>query len=190
MNEQRHIEVVKAMRSARLHFMSAITAASQDRKPELLRRLRSDGVLQVAEFFFLLKCHRITTATQIKAFARLHNRYLRDAMDSPEKLERLDRTSMQLDGAFFSDIGLEKLAENFQRNPPSIDQSDLCMFLVTQQSVENCRRNLKTLQRAGLLDASRIPYGSILLHSSGKLEQIYQDHINALYEGLPDKAGD
>ncbi|MCY3877522.1 MAG: hypothetical protein OXF88_24930 [Rhodobacteraceae bacterium] len=189
-NGRRHIEVVKAMRGARLNFMHGITGASRDKKPELLRRLKSDGVLQIAEFFFLLKCHEIKTTRQIKAFARLHNKYLQDTMDSPEELEWLDRTRMQLDGAFFSELGIEKLAENFQRNPPSFDQSDLCRFLVTQQSGENCRRSLKTLQQAGLLDANRIPYGSIVLHSSGKLEQIYLDHINALCAGLPDKMED
>ena len=190
MNGRWHIEVVKAMRVGRLNFMNGITEASRDQAPELLRRLKSDNVLQIAEFFFLLKCHEITTTRQIKAFARLHNQYLRDAMNSPEKLRRLDRTRVQLDGAFFSETGIEKLAENFQRKPPSFDQSDLCRFLVAQQSAENCRRSLKTLQRAGLLDANRIPYGSILLHSAGKLERIYLDHLNALYAGLPAKAED
>ena len=189
-NGHQHIQIVQAMRGARLAFSDGITAAAQDQSPGLVRRLKSDSVFQIAEFFFLLKCHGITTTKQVRAFARLHNEYLGEAMNSPAKLERLDRTRMQLDGAFFSDIGIEKLAENFSRNPPSFDQSDLCRFLVTQQSYENCRRSLKTLREAGLLEAQRTPYGSVLLHSPGTLEQIYFDHISALCAELPHQTVD
>lgn len=179
------IDTVKAMRAARQAFSDGIVGAARSHAPDLPRRLRSDSVFQIAEFFFLLQCHGIATVEQIKAFARLHNEYLRDAMNAPDKLERLDRTRAQLDGAFFSDIGIEKLGENFQRNPPSFDQSDLCRFLVTQQSFENCRRSLKVLRVAGLLEARRIAYGSLVLHSRGRLEQVYRSHIGTLRAMLP-----
>ena len=183
------IEAVKAMRAARQAFSDGIVTAARCHERDLLRRLKSDSVFQIAEFFFLLECHGIATVAQIKAFARLHNEYLRDAMNTPEKLERLERTKTQIDGAFFSDIGIEKLAENFQRKPPSFDQSDLCRFLVTQQSFENCRRSLKVLREAGLLEEQRIAYGSLILHSCGLLEQIYRDHIDTLRALLPPRNG-
>ena len=179
------IETVKAMRAARQAFSDGIVAAARSHERELLRRLKSDSVFQIAEFFFLLQCHGIVNVKQVKAFARLHNEYLRNAMNTPEKLERIDRTKSQLDGAFFSDIGIEKLGENFQRTPPSFDQSDLCRFLVTQQSFENCRRSLKILREAGLLEAERIAYGSLILHSRGLLEQVYGNHIGTLRAMLP-----
>ena len=183
------IEAVKAMRAARQAFSDGIVAAARSHERVLLRRLKSDSVFQIAEFFFLLACHGIATVEQIKAFARLHNEYLRNAMHTPEKLARLERTKTQIDGAFFSDIGIEKLAENFQRKPPSFDQSDLCRFLVTQQSVENCRRSLKVLRESGLLDEERIAYGSLILHSPGLLEQVYRNHIGTLRAMLPLRNG-
>ena len=179
------IDTVKAMRAARQAFSDGITRFAKLRRQDLLRRLRSDSVYKITEFFFLLKCHEIRTVSQVKAFARLHNEYLQDAMNTPEKLEKLDRTKSQIDGAFFSDLGIEKLGENFRRNPPSFDQSDLCRFLVTQQSFENCRRSLKVLRETGLLEEEKIPYGSLVLHSPGVLEQIYRDHLGTLRAMLP-----
>ena len=179
------IETVKAMRAARQAFSENIIRLANNRRRDLLRRLQSDSVYQIAEFFFLLKCHDIRTVSQVKRFARLHNGYLQNAMDTPEKLEKLDRTRSQIDGAFFSDVGLEKLGENFRRNPPSFDQSDLCRFLVTQQSFENCRRSLKVLRETGLLEEDKIAYGSLVLHSRGVLEQVYRDHLGTLRAMLP-----
>ncbi|MCY3873039.1 MAG: hypothetical protein OXF88_01950 [Rhodobacteraceae bacterium] len=178
------VDVVVAMRTARQVFSDGILREAGTDQRDLRRRLTSDSVFQIAEFFFLLKCHGIETTQQVREFARLHNEYLTKAINSPEELERLERTRSQVDGAFFSEIGIDKLAENFLRNPPSFDQSDLCRFLVTQQSFENCRRSLKTLRDTGLLEETRIAYGSIVLHSRGNLEQVYQNHIETLRSRL------
>ena len=185
------IEAVIAMRTARRVFSEEMLRRAPAGRRELRWRLRSDSVFQIAEFFFLLKCHGIGTAAQIGAFARLHNEHLNMAIRSPEKLDRLERTRSQVDGALFSEIGIEKLTENFLRRPPSFDQSDLCRFLVTQQSFESCRKSLNALREAGLLEEKRLAYGSILLHSPGALEEIYRLHIDALRAGLlPDPGED
>lgn len=176
----RDIDLVVAMRAARMTFADGILCAAKVREKEMRRQLTSDSVFQIAEFFFLLQCHGIRTRKQIRAFGMLHNDYLRQTIASPEKLERLDRTKSQIDGAFFTDVGIEKMVENFHRKPPGFDQSDLCRFLVTQQSFENCRRSLKLLRETRLLQGTRIAYGSIILHSNGTLERIYRNHVNML----------
>ena len=178
------VEVVIAMRSARLAFSDGILAAARTERRDFRQRLKSDSVFQIAEFFFLLKCHGIRTARQVAEFARLHNEHLARVIASPEKLERLDRTRSQVDGASFSEVGIEKLVENFRRKPPSFDQSDLCRFLVTQQSFESCRKSLRVLRDVKLLDETRIAYGSKILHSPGTLEQVYRSHVDALCSRL------
>ena len=180
------VDVVIAMRTARQVFSDGILYEAGTERRDLRQRLKSDSVFQIAEFFFLLQCHGIKTAKQIRKFARLHNEYLEKALNSSEKLEKLERTRSQVDGAFFSEVGIDKLAENFRRQPPSFDQSDLCRFLVTQQSFENCRRSLKVLRDARLLDEKRTAYRSIILHSRGGiLERIYRSHIASLCSRLP-----
>ena len=173
------IEVVKAMRAARQAFSDGILDAAGTDRRELRRALTSDSVFQIAEFFFLLDCHDIRTGEQIKAFGRLHNDYVEQAVTAPDKLEKLGRLRSQLEGAVFSDLGIEKLAENYRRKPPSFDQSDLCRFLLTQQSSENSRRSLVVLRETGLLEETRTAYGSVVLHSHGILERIYREHIGA-----------
>ena len=168
------VEVVKAMRAARQAFSDGILDAAGSDRRDVRRVLTSDSVFQIAEFFFLLRCHGICTAEQIRSFGQLHNEYVQHAVTAPEKLEKLGRLRSQLEGAVFSDVGIEKLAENFMRKPPSFDQSDLCRFLLTQQSSENCRRSLVVLRETGLLDETRTAYGSVVLHSHGALERIYQ----------------
>lgn len=181
---QSDVEIVKAMRSARESFSSGILDAAGSDRREVRRVLMSDSVFLIAEFFFLLQCHGIRTAEQIRVFGRLHNDYVRKAVATPEKLEKLGRLRSQLQGAVFSDVGIEKLAENFLRKPPSFDQSDLCRFLLTQQSSENSRRSLVVLRETGLLDETRTAYGSVVLHSHGALERNYRDHIGAFRASL------
>lgn len=178
------VEIVKAMRAARQAFSDGILDAAGSDRRDIRRVLTSDSVFQIAEFFFLLQCHGICTSEQIRAFGRLHNDYVRHAVTAPEKLEKLGRLRNQLEGAVFTDVGIEKLAENFVRNPPSFDQSDLCRFLLTQQSSESSRRSLVVLRETGLLDETRTAYGSVVLHSHGALERIYQDHIGTFREWL------
>lgn len=178
------VDVVIAMRTARQVFSDGILHEAGTGQRDLRQRLKSDSVFQIAEFFFLMQCHGIKTAKQIREFARLHNEYLEKVLNSPEKLEKLERTRSQVDGAFFSEVGIDKLAENFRRKPPSFDQSDLCRFLVTQQSFENCRRSLKILRDVRLLDEKRTAYSSIILHSRGILERIYRNHIDSLCSRL------
>lgn len=178
------VDVVIAMRTARQVFSDGILHEAGTEQRDLRQRLKSDSVFQIAEFFFLMQCHGIKTAKQIREFARLHNEYLEKVLNSPEKLEKLERTRSQVDGAFFSEVGIDKLAENFRRKPPSFDQSDLCRFLVTQQSFENCRRSLKILRDVRLLDEKRTAYSSIILHSRGILERIYRNHIDSLCSRL------
>lgn len=179
-NAASDVDVVIAMRTARQVFSDGILREAGTDRRDHRQRLKSDSVFQIAEFFFLLESHGIRTDMQVREFARLHNEYLAEIITSPEKLERLERTRSQVDGASFSEIGIDKLVENFLRKPPSFDQSDLCRFLVTQQSFENCRRSLKVLRDVGLLDETRIAYGSIVLHSGGVLEQVYRNHVDSL----------
>ena len=174
------IEIVKAMRLARQASLDAILDAARTDRRDVRRVLTSDGVFQIAEFFFLLECHEIKTAERIRAFAELHNEYIAKVVESPAKLEQLGRTKSQLSGAKFSQIGIDKVVENFQKKPPSFDQSDLGRFLLTQQSSENCRRNLVVLRKTRLLEETRTAYGSIVLHSPGILEEIYQTHVGTL----------
>ena len=60
-----------------------------------------------------------------------------------------------------------------QDSKGAIDQSNLARLLMGVMSTETCRKVVVACAEAGFLERKRTAYGTMLVHTTGKLEDIF-----------------
>lgn len=167
------LALLESLRWSRKEFLDRICATSQSGKDSVLESLRLEATYQLAEFLFLLRAQNIETASDIQRLAELHNQYVVDLMKDPKKMKRLGLSRERaLDAMFTSDI-LPRLLQNWQDSKGAIDQSNLARLLMSVMSTETCRKVVVACAEAGFLERKRTAYGTMLVHTTGKLEDIF-----------------
>jgi len=146
-------------------------SASQD--AELCDILRIEAMYQFCEFFYLLKARRIETEEAIRRLADIHNQHLDILSRDPEKMKRLGLRKDRLLDAIFTADTLPRLVETWCERPGQIDQSNLARFFVTIMSTETCRKLVVACSEAGFLSRNRSPFGTVLVSSTGVMEQLF-----------------
>ncbi len=167
------LELIGELRRARQEFQQEICSASQDNNEELLELLRSDAMYEFSEFFYLLKARGIETADDIKILAEAHNAYLAELTSDDSKMRRIGLKRDRLLLAIFTSDTLPRLIQNWRDQPGAIDQSNLGRLLVTIMSVETTRKLVVGASRAGFLHRDKTPYGTFVVRSTGKMEDVY-----------------
>lgn len=166
------IALLESLRWSRKEFVDRICAASRSRKDNILEALRLEATYQLAEFFFLLRAQHIETVSDMQRLAELHNQYVVDLTKDPQKMRRIGlRRVRALDAMFTSDT-LPRLLQNWQEGK-AIDQSNLARLLMAVMSTETCRKVVVACAEAGFLERKRTAYGTILVRSTGELEDIF-----------------
>jgi hypothetical protein len=165
------LDMLEVLRWYRMVFAERLAAASKSQDEEVLVTLRLEATYQLAELYYVLRAREIRTEAQIRALAELHNRYIADLTKDPAKMGRLGLKEERLLAAIFTADTLPRLVENWRERPGAFDQSNLARLLAAVMSAETCRKVVVACADAGLLLRERTSYGTILILSTGLLEE-------------------
>jgi hypothetical protein len=165
------LDTIEIFRWYRMVFAERLSAASETRDEEVLATLRLEATYQLAEFYYVLKARGIGTEEQIRALAEVHNGYIAELTKDPAKMSRLGLKEERLLGAMFTADTFPRLVQNWRERPGAFDQSNLARLLTVVMSAETCRKVVVACAEAGLLKRERTSYGTILIVSTGVLEE-------------------
>jgi hypothetical protein len=164
------LNVIEIFRWYRMVFAERLAAASRSQDEEVLATLRLEATYQLAEFYYVLKARGLRTEEQIRTLAEVHNAYIADLTRDPAKMQRLGLKEERLLGAIFTADTLPRLVQNWREKPGAFDQSNLARLLTVVMSAETCRKVVVACADAGLLVRERTSYGTVLIVSTGALE--------------------
>ncbi len=174
------VRFLEGLREARKDFFDELVHRSANQDEHFLAGLRQEPAYQISEFFYLLKAFGVDDEDKIKSFATLHNQHMEGLLEDRAKMRRLGLSPDRVRKAMLSADNLEKVVENYRRGGSSFDQSDLSRLVVLLMSQETFRKIVVALARAGFLEREKTPYQSVLVRSTGVLEDIYGRHLRAL----------
>lgn len=178
--------LLEHLKSGRKAFVEALCSASRQQSEDVLAALRTDTVYLIAEFFYLLRAHRIDAADDLQRLAELHNRYISDLIADKSRMDRFGLTADRLLDAIFTGDTMPRLIQQWSERPGAIDQSNLARFLVTLMSAETCRKIVVACEQAGFLHRERTRAGAAIIVSSGNLEAIFARYVRGLRSAITD----
>jgi len=158
---------------SRAELFDRLTSASLSQNQETLEMLRLDAMGQFAEFFYLIRARKIETTEQITRLAEIHNQHIDLLSRDTPKMKRLGLRKDRLLDAIFTSDTLPRLTEIWKLHPGRVDQSNLARFLATAMSTETCRKLVVASADAGFLSRSKSAFGSVLVQSTGIMEQVF-----------------
>ncbi len=158
---------------AKVTLAERLVSASTSRNPDLLDSLRIESMYQFCEFFYLLKARKIESMEMIQMLADFHNQHLVDLSKDKAKLKRLGIRMERLLDAIFTGDTMQRLVETWREYPGRLDQSNLARFLVLVMSTETCRKLVVAASEAGFLERTRSAFGSVLVTTTGIMEQVF-----------------
>jgi hypothetical protein len=170
---ERDLQLLEVLRWGRKEVADRLAQASHSGNPETLDILRSEPGYQLADFFYLLKARSIETEEDVRTLAELHNQHLVTLTKDTEKMRRLGLKVERLLDAIFTADTMPRLLANWRERPGTIDQSNLARLLVTVMSSETCRKLVVAFADAGYLKRERTAFGTIIVSSTGAMEQIF-----------------
>jgi hypothetical protein len=176
----RDLEFLETYRWGRKEFADRLCQASKNSQERILSHLRSEAAYQFTEFYYLLRARGIETADDIRNFAELHNQYIVQLTKDAEKMARLGLKKDRLLDAMFTADTMPRLLQNWAASPGSLDQSNLARFLVSVMSTETCRKLVVAIADAGFLKRDKTHYGTIVVSSTGVLENIFGSCIREM----------
>jgi hypothetical protein len=177
-------ELLAHIRSARIHFTDLVCTASIGQDEALLTQLRGEPTYLMAEFLYSFRAYGIQTADDIERFADLHNGYVDSLTRDPNKLRRLGLTQERALAGIFTADTKPRLVQNWKEVPGTIDQSNLARFLLAIMSTETCRKTVIDFEKAGFLTRSRSAYGTMLVRSTGVVEDLFSQMLHQLRQSL------
>ena len=171
------LEHLKAGRKA---FVDELCSASRQQTEAVLSVLRMESTYLIAEFFYLLRAHKIATAEQLQSLAEMHNRYVSDLIADKARMTRFGLSSDRLLDAIFTGDTMPRLIQQWSERPGALDQSNLARFLVTLMSAETCRKIVVACEQAGFLHRERARSGAAIIISCGLMEGIFARYVRGL----------
>lgn len=181
-----------AMRDARARFFAAVEAQAAAHAglggPEELDRehrkvLRSEGVAQIAEFFYVLRYAGIPIPEGLGAFLERHNADMDRLLASCRNGYTVGGLSEQrLRRARFSEAQIRYVMHESAGGDPRFDQQSLQRIFTQIMSFETCRSILVTLAEFGLL--RRWEFNQVVVGSPGFLEDAYKTHLEEIVRAI------
>lgn len=165
------LDMIEIIRWYRMVFAERLAAASMSQDEDVLATLRFEATYQLAEFYYVLKARGIRSEEQIRALAEVHNGYIAELTRDPAKMSRLGLKEERLLSAIFTADTLPRLVQNWRERPGAFDQSNLARLLTVVMSAETCRKVVVACADAGFLKRERTSYGTILIVSTGVIEE-------------------
>ncbi|CDZ56637.1 hypothetical protein [Neorhizobium galegae] len=180
----RDVSLLEKIRAARLSFSDRVCRASGLKNDKHLSQLRSEPTYLMAEFLYSMKVYGVRTAEDIGRFADLHNDYVVSLTKDPSKLQRLGLSMDRALASMFTADIKPRLLQNWSEREGAIDQSNLARFLVAVMSAETCRKVLIDFEAAGFVIRNRSPYGTVVICSTGAIEEIFGEMLRDLRSEL------
>ena len=146
----------------------------------MLSVLRTETTYVLAEFFYLLRAHRIDTVEQLRRLADFHNHYISDLIKDKARIGRYGLDADRLLDAIFTGDTMPRLIQQWTDRPGAIDQSNLARFLVALMSAESCRKIVIACEQAGFLLRERTRAGATVVTSFGIMEKIVARYVRNL----------
>lgn len=185
-----------AMRQARADFYDRVVKTAEDWREqsgdkgltrEERKHLRSDGVAQIAEFFFVFRDGNLNSREGIKSFLHSHNEDMGALLEGCEKgYTRFGLSAARLKEAMFKPHQIELILHESAAGPLTFDQRSIGKILTQVMSFESCRTILVLLASCGHL--TRRDFRSVVLISSnGRLEDLYGDYLRSILGAFPNK---
>jgi hypothetical protein len=174
------LALLEALRWGRREFADRLCRESRSQTVKTLDILRLEAAYHFAELFYLLRARSIETAEDIEVLAELHNNYIVGLTKDADKMARLGLKLERLLDAMFTADTMPRLLQTWQASPGAIDQSNLARLLVTVMSTETCRKLVVACADAGFLARERTPFGTMVVRSTGALEQIFGDCLREM----------
>jgi hypothetical protein len=190
-----------ALRQARADFFAAVVETAEgwrrsrgepDLSPEERKVLRSEGVAQIAEFFFVLHEAGLTSPAAIASFLGRHNADMQALLDSCTRgYTRFGLSAARIREAMFQPHQVDLIVHESAGYTVTFDQRSIGKILTQVMSFESCRTLIVLLAGTGLLQ--RRDFRSVVLVSSkGIIESHYRQHLRSIVEavlGKPPAAG-
>jgi hypothetical protein len=154
------LNLLENLRWSRKEFLDRVCSSSNSQEERVLGTLRLDATYQLAEFYFLIGARGIETEADVQKLAELHNQYIVDIMKDPSKMSRIGLTRERALEAMFTSDTMPRLLQNWRDRKGAIDQSNLARL------------------------REKTPYGTILVSSNGKLEEIFGNCVRDLRRRL------
>ncbi|MFZ5691558.1 MAG: hypothetical protein ACOY5F_09910 [Pseudomonadota bacterium] len=180
----RDLWLIESLQWFRKTFFERLCERSVTTDEDVVSVLRMDATYQVAEFFYLLRAHSITTEQQMSVFAEMHNQYIVDLTKDSGKMVRLGLKQDRLLDAMFTADTLPRLLHHWAERPGTFDQSNLARFLAVLMSSETCRKVVVAGEKAGFLMRVRSAHGAMLVQSNGTLEALFGGCLRDLRKRL------
>lgn len=183
------LTLLEQLKSGRKAFVDQLCAASRRQTGDVLSVLRMELTYTIAEFFYLIRAHRIDTAEQLQRLAELHNHYISELTADKERAARFGLSTDRLLDAIFTGDTMPRLIQQWTDRPGAIDQSNLARFVVTLMSAESCRKIVVACEQAGFLQRERTRAGAAVVISSGVMEDIFARYVRGLRLAIARDAG-
>lgn len=189
------LHLLFAHRRSRAEFYDEVVGCAEDHRreqgeAELTREerksLRSEGLLQVAEFFFAIDEARINEPRKIRGFLERHNEDMAKMLDTCERgYTRFGLSAARVKEAILKSHQIDLIVHESESGQLTFDQRSIGKILTPQMSFETCRTLLVLMASAGLI--RRRDFRSVVLISSnGVIEKMYKAHLNQLIEAISD----
>lgn len=154
---------------------------------DVLEKLSSQAVYEIAQFYFLLKTFGVTSHDALSQFIDSHNQRIAELIADRRRCRYLGLTPQRLEKALYGADAREKLLLQCGHGAAfrvRLDQSDLARFMVEIMSPETCRVAVLALIAAGYFTLEPGLYRAKRLVSSGGLEAMFGAHLTYLRDVL------
>ena len=183
---------LSAMRQARATFFRSVethaAAAAGLHGPPALDRdhrklLRSEGVAQIAEFFYVLKFGGLSMPDDLRGFLERHNADMERLMASCLNGYTEGGLSRQrLKRAIFSPAQVNYVLHESANGRARFDQQSLQRIFTQSMSFETCRTLLVLLADYDFLQ--RWEFNQVIIGSRGILEDLYKEQLDTIAAGV------
>ena len=182
------LKTLSALRAARAEFFDNVTGHAatwrgENGLPPLEREdrklIRTDGVAQIAEFFFVVREGRIAEPDRLRGFLARHNADMDALIASCERgYTETGLSRARIAKAVFTDRQIEYLVHECSGGEARFDQLSLGRIFTQSMAFESCRKLLVLLSETGFL--RRQEYNQVLISSKGILEDFYAAHLRRI----------
>lgn len=167
-----------------MNFSNSICEKSLDKSDEVLSILRLESLYEFSEFYFVIYASGLNEPDDIKILAEQHNDRLEKLLLNKEEMKRRGLKKMRLLSAIITSDTGPRLEEIWRLSPGSIDQSNLCRFLLPQISAETTRKLVIACTKAGFLKTRKIDQGLVVISSNNIMEKIFSNCLENIRSGI------
>ena len=174
------VAVVEALGWARKVFFDRLCDVSKASDSGTVETLRLEAMYDFARFYYLIWAKDFQSDEDIVRLAEAHNEYIGTLTRNKDRMSVMGLREDRLLQAIFTSDTLPRLQQTWREQPGTIDQSNLARLLVLTMSTEQTRKIVLACEAAGFLDRRKTAFGTMVVRSTGVMEQVFGGHLRDL----------